>query len=117
DGQHVMQQIGYRIKGHMRRPLGLQEFQLRRHMRGQERIQGAVARRGRWILAGAPQPAWASKLQITKGGSKAQRVITLDGPWPMATRTVSVPLNMLGELLPYQLVLQATQERFRLLQP
>jgi hypothetical protein len=80
DWKHIAQQIGYRGKGQMGRPSGLQKLKLRRRMGGQNGIQGAVACRHRRILAGAPQPARAPKLQIPKGGSKAKRMVAFDGP-------------------------------------
>jgi hypothetical protein len=44
-------------------------------------------------------------------------MVALDIPWPMATPTGSVTLEMFCELLAYQLFLKTIQDRFRLLQP
>src|SRR5450755_3652144 len=100
----------------MRRPLRLQEFQLRRDMRRQDLTQRAEGRLGRPLLTVTLVPPWASKLQFAEGGSKAQRMVALYSPWSMATRTGSVPLEMVGELLTYQVLLQSTEDRFRLLE-
>src|ERR1700693_766405 len=86
-------------------------------MRRQDYIQRAVGRADGPFLTGTPVPARAAQLNVAEGGSKAQRVIAFEGPWPTTLGTRSVPREVIGELLTNQLLLQTIEHRFRLFQP
>jgi hypothetical protein len=86
-------------------------------MRRQDRIQRAVSGVGGSLLAGAPVPARTLQIDVAEGGSKAQRVIALEDPKPMTTGVSPMAIELSCELLPNQLLLQATEDRFRLVQP
>jgi hypothetical protein len=44
-------------------------------------------------------------------------MVAFDGPWPTATRTGSVPLEVAGELVAYQLLLQIMEDLLCLPEP
>src|ERR1019366_5182837 len=75
----------------------------------QDRIQRAVGCLSRALLAGTSAPARASQFKVAESGSKAQRVIALDGTQSMATRARPVVMEVFCQLLPDQLLLQAMQ--------
>src|SRR5450755_2355886 len=101
----------------MCRPLCLQELEFWRRTGRQDRMQCAVGRLSRALLAGTPAPARASQFNVTESGSKAQRVIAFKRPWSTTVGTRSVPREVICELLTYQLLLQAMKYRFCLFQP
>src|SRR5450631_4193007 len=97
-------------------PLCLQELEFWRRTGRQDPMQCAVGRLSRALLAGTPAPARASQFNVTESGSKAQRVIALDGTQSMATRARAVGIEISCQLLPDQLLLQAMQYCFGFVQ-
>jgi len=73
EGEHVVQKIGHRRKGQVRRPFRLQEIQLRRRMRRQDRIERTEGCLRRLSFTATRVPARTAQRDVAESGAESQR--------------------------------------------
>jgi hypothetical protein len=110
DRQDIVQQIRDSAKRQVGRPLGLQEFELRRDVRSQylgERTEGCFQGPR---LTGARVPARALQRNVTEGCPELQRVITLECPWLVTNSTGAPRIEKLSQLTAHNVILEGSEQ-------